>query len=46
MFAPHHYGQILLSDLGIVLWAAGIAAAIYYHGFVNVFTLYLVPYLW
>ncbi|CCM04940.1 uncharacterized protein FIBRA_07137 [Fibroporia radiculosa] len=46
MFAPHHHSQILISDLGIVLWLAGVIAAIYYKGFADVFRVYLVPYLW
>ncbi|KAF8895452.1 fatty acid desaturase-domain-containing protein [Infundibulicybe gibba] len=46
MFSPHHFGQVLLSDLGIFLWIAGIITSIYYKGFTNVFVLYLVPYLW
>ncbi|KAG6850284.1 hypothetical protein H0H93_015541 [Arthromyces matolae] len=46
IFAPHHYFQILVSDLGIILWLAGVAYSIYTFGFANVFRLYLVPYLW
>jgi len=46
MFAPHHYWQVLLSDLGILLWLSAVGTAIYYYGFLEVFKLYLVPYLW
>jgi omega-6 fatty acid desaturase (delta-12 desaturase) len=46
MFAPHQYSQIIVSDIGIVFWLGGIAYSIWKYGFVNVFTLYLVPYLW
>ena len=46
MFAPHHYWQVIWSDIGVILWLAGVATAIYTYGFANVFTVYLVPYLW
>ncbi|KAG2065572.1 hypothetical protein BDR04DRAFT_1082970 [Suillus decipiens] len=46
MFAPHQRESIILSDIGIVLWLAGIAGSIYTYGFLTVFRLYLVPYLW
>ncbi|KAH9947625.1 delta12-fatty acid desaturase [Amylocystis lapponica] len=46
LFAPHQRGQIILSDIGIALWLGGIATAIYYKGFLEVFRVYLVPYLW
>ncbi|KAL0960689.1 hypothetical protein HGRIS_005716 [Hohenbuehelia grisea] len=46
MFAPHQYNEILLSDLGIVLWLAGIGAAIHHWGFFETFRVYLAPYLW
>lgn len=46
MFSPKQYGQIILSDIGVIFWLAGIATWIYYKGFAEVFTLYLVPYLW
>ncbi|KAI0261108.1 delta-12 fatty acid desaturase protein [Gloeopeniophorella convolvens] len=45
-FAPHQATQIIISDLGVVAWAA---AVIYYSlqvGFLEVFRVYLVPYLW
>jgi omega-6 fatty acid desaturase (delta-12 desaturase) len=46
MFAPHQYGQIILSDIGVLLWLGALAAWIYQSGFSQVFRLYLVPYLW
>jgi omega-6 fatty acid desaturase (delta-12 desaturase) len=46
MFAPHHRTQILVSDVGIVLWIAALAAALYTYGFATVFRVYGVPYLW
>ncbi|THV05284.1 delta 12-fatty acid desaturase [Dendrothele bispora CBS 962.96] len=46
MFSPHHFSQIIMSDIGIFIWLAGIGGWIYYKGFLEVFRLYLVPYLW
>jgi omega-6 fatty acid desaturase / acyl-lipid omega-6 desaturase (Delta-12 desaturase) len=46
MFAPHQYDQIVLSDIGVVLWLAAIITWSYYRGFAEVVRLYLVPYLW
>lgn len=46
MFAPHQYNQIVLSDVGVVIWLAAIITWTYYKGFADVFRLYLVPYLW
>nr|BAF45335.1 fatty acid desaturase [Coprinopsis cinerea] len=46
MFAPHHYNQVLLSNLGIMIWLAGIIASINHWGFSTVLVVYLIPYLW
>lgn len=46
VFAPHHYGQIIWSDIGIAIWALLVGASIYNWGFATVFRVYLVPYLW
>lgn len=46
MFAPHQFGQVIISDVGILLWLGTVAACIYHYGFSQVFRLYLVPYLW
>ncbi|KAH9971929.1 fatty acid desaturase-domain-containing protein [Lactifluus volemus] len=46
MFSPHQFGQIILSDVGVLLWLSVLAACIHQSGFFQVFRLYLVPYLW
>jgi omega-6 fatty acid desaturase (delta-12 desaturase) len=46
MFSPHHYGQVIMSNVGVFLWICSIAVSIYYRGFLDVFRVYLVPYLW
>ncbi|KAF5369489.1 hypothetical protein D9758_002645 [Tetrapyrgos nigripes] len=46
IYSPHHYSQIIMSDVGILIWLAGIIGWSWYRGFAEVFTLYLVPYLW
>jgi omega-6 fatty acid desaturase (delta-12 desaturase) len=46
MFAPHQHDLIVLSDIGVLLWIAGIVTWTYHRGFAEVFVLYLVPYLW
>jgi len=46
MFAPHQYNQIVISDIGVVLWLGVIITWSCYSGFAQVFRNYLVPYLW
>lgn len=46
MFAPHQYGQVMISTLGVLLWLAAVALSIYKWGPLTVFKTYLVPYLW
>lgn len=46
MFAPHQYRQILVSDLGIIIWAALLYAAVQHWGAFTVFITYGIPYLW
>lgn len=46
MFSPHHYGQIVVSDIGVLIWFFAVIAAINHFGFFEVFRTYLVPYLW
>ncbi|KAJ7133507.1 delta-12 fatty acid desaturase protein [Mycena epipterygia] len=46
MFSPHHWTDVILSDIGVAFWIAGLVAATRYYGFLTVFTVYLVPYLW
>jgi len=46
MFSPNQWGQIIISDVGILLWAAGLYYSINRFGLFEVFRTYLVPYLW
>ncbi|KDQ25831.1 delta 12-fatty acid desaturas-like protein [Pleurotus ostreatus PC15] len=46
MFSPHHWSQVLVSDIGILFWLGAIGYSIFTYGFATVFRLYLVPYLW
>ncbi|KAG8721421.1 hypothetical protein FRC09_007926 [Ceratobasidium sp. 395] len=46
LFAPHQFGSIILSDVGIFLWLAVVGTWIYRSGFLEVLTLYIIPYLW
>lgn len=46
MFSPHHWVDVVLSDIGVVFWLIGLAAATYVYGIRSVFVLYLQPYLW
>jgi len=46
MFNPDQWGQIIISDIGVVLWLAAIFYSINTFGFFEVFRLYLIPYLW
>lgn len=46
MFAPHHYGQVIMSGVGVAIWLAVLAVSIYLMGFATVWKAYLVPYLW
>lgn len=46
LFAPHQHGQVLVSALGVFIWAAALIAWTYYRSFAEVFRVYLVPYLW
>ena len=46
MYAPHHYDQVMISILGVLLWLSGVTISIYKWGFFEVFRTYLVPYLW
>lgn len=46
MFAPHHFGQIILSDVGVIFWALAVGVSIYHFGLSTVFRVYLAPYLW
>lgn len=46
MFSPQHYGQVIMSVVGVAIWLAVIATSIYFKGFTTVWKVYLVPYLW
>lgn len=46
IFKPHQAPQVILSTIGVGIWAAAIAWSINVWGFVNVFKIYLVPYIW
>jgi len=46
IFAPHQFDQIILSDIGILIWLFTIVAWTYQSGFSQVLRVYLVPYLW
>ncbi|KAJ3747325.1 delta 12-fatty acid desaturase [Lentinula detonsa] len=46
MFKDREWGQIVMSDAGILIWIVGVISSIYVYGSTNVFVLYLVPYLW
>ncbi|KAI0259825.1 fatty acid desaturase-domain-containing protein [Gloeopeniophorella convolvens] len=46
MFAPHQSGQIVISDVGILIWLGALAYWSYSSGFSTVLRLYVVPYLW
>ena len=46
MFSEHQYFQIVISDLGVILWLLAIGAGIQKFGFSDVFRVYLAPYLW
>lgn len=46
MFAPHQRSQVVMSTVGMMLWAAGILASMAHWGFSTVLVVYLIPYLW
>lgn len=46
LYAPHQTGQVLISDLGILIWLGAIATWAYTRGFGEMFRVYFVPYLW
>ena len=46
IFSPHQRGQILISDLGILIWLGGMVWSSYTWGFLTMFRVYLMPYLW
>ncbi|KAJ7643700.1 delta 12-fatty acid desaturase [Roridomyces roridus] len=46
MFSPNHWTDVILSDIGVVFWIAGLIAACLHYGAGTVFVVYFVPYLW
>ncbi|KAG8949754.1 hypothetical protein FRC04_008294 [Tulasnella sp. 424] len=46
LFAAHHLNEVLISDIGVFIWAASILYSIKVYGFLSVFRIYLLPYLW
>lgn len=46
MFMQHHRSQVFISSVGILLWLSGLGASIYVWGFLDVFRIYVIPYLW
>lgn len=46
MFRPDHRRQLIVSNVGIMIWASAIGMAITQWGFFEVFRVYLIPYLW
>lgn len=46
LFAPHQHWQIIVSDFGIVLWLAALVYWSSTRSFLEMFRVYLVPYLW
>ncbi|KAI0087792.1 oleoyl phosphatidylcholine desaturase [Irpex rosettiformis] len=46
LFSPHHFLQIVMSDVGVFIWMGAVALAISHFGFANTFRVYLQPYLW
>ncbi|KAI0631956.1 delta12-fatty acid desaturase [Trametes polyzona] len=46
IFRPDQRNQIIISNVGIMLWMTAIGVSIAQWGFFEVFRVYLVPYLW
>lgn len=46
IFSPKQRMQIIASDIGILLWVAALYFSIGKFGFLEVFKIYLAPYLW
>ncbi|KAG8984565.1 hypothetical protein FRB90_005225 [Tulasnella sp. 427] len=46
LFAPHQFTDIIISDIGVFIWMACLAYAFKTYGFLNVFRIYFLPYLW
>ena len=46
IFSPKQRMQIVVSDIGIFIWAAVLCYSIGRFGFLDVFKTYLAPYFW
>ena len=46
IFSPKQRMQIVVSDIGIFIWAAALFYSVGKFGFLEVFKTYLAPYLW
>ncbi|KIY64963.1 hypothetical protein CYLTODRAFT_492679 [Cylindrobasidium torrendii FP15055 ss-10] len=46
LFTPKQYMQIVISDVGVLIWAAAIIASIIHWDLATVTRVYLIPYLW
>ena len=46
IFSPKQRMQIIISDIGIFIWAAALCYSISKFGFLDVFKIYFLPYLW
>ena len=46
IFSPKQRMQIIVSDIGIFIWAAALCYSISKFGFLDVFKIYFLPYLW
>ncbi|KAJ3006036.1 hypothetical protein NUW54_g4085 [Trametes sanguinea] len=46
IFRPDQRTQVVISNIGILMWMGAILASISHWGFFNVLKTYLVPYLW
>jgi len=42
----HQYTDVFISDIGVGIWLAALGYSIYTFGFLSVFRIYLLPYLW
>jgi len=46
MFSPSQWGQIIISDIGVLLWLAALYYSVNRFGIFEVFRTYFLPYLW
>jgi len=46
MFSPSQWGQIIISDVGVLLWLVALYYSINTFGLFEVFRTYFVTYLW